>query len=293
MTNQLTVADKFLRVNGLRIHYVDWGNPDAQPMIMLHGLMSYAHVWDGVAREISHRYHILALDQRGRGDSDWAIDGNYSTEAYVSDVEEFADQLALEPFVLFGHSMGGTNSIVYASRHPDKVSALVIEDTGPRSSNPDAGAAGRRIREELENTPRLFASLAEAEAFWRSQRSTNQDWAVKARLENALKELPDGRVTWKYDIEGIAKAFINQMSPVATTPRVDLWPHVRSIQCPTLVIRGGVSDGLSRETAQEMAGANPNIRWVEIPGATHTVHEDNLEAFNSEVSKFLVGGTRD
>lgn len=83
-----------------------------------------------------------------------------------------------------------------------------------------------------------------------------------------------------------AKAALN----AATAPQVDLWPHVRNIQCPTLVIRGSLSDVLSRETAEEMARANPNIRWVEIPGATHTVHEDNLEAFNNEVSKFLLGG---
>jgi esterase len=68
---------------------------------------------------------------------------------------------------------------------------------------------------------------------------------------------------------------------------VDLWPPVRSLQCPTLVLRGALSDILSRETAEAMASSNANIRWVEIPGASHFVHEDNLAAFNREVDSFL------
>lgn len=283
MAIHATVTDRFIKVNGLRIHYADWGNDRAQPMIMLHGLRSFARVWDGVAHALCDRYHILALDQRGRGDSDWAPDGNYFTEAYVSDLEQFVGQLRLDRCILVGHSMGGANTIVYAARHPEKVAAAVIEDMGPRAANPSQGMM--RIGQELDETPKEFRSWAEAEAFWRNQRPLISQEAMQVRLQATLKQPPDGKIVWKYDLEGIKKARLN------TDParQVDLWPHVRNLKCPTLVVRGGLSDILSRETAEAMAKDNPNLRWVEVPKATHSVHEDNLEGFNQEVGRFLNG----
>ena len=88
-----TVSDKFATVNGLRIHYLEWENPAAPTIVMLHGLRSYAHVWGPVARPLADGYHILAIDQRGRGDSAWSPDAAYNTEAYVSDLEQLVDQL--------------------------------------------------------------------------------------------------------------------------------------------------------------------------------------------------------
>jgi len=278
MAAQTTVTDRFVSVNGLRIHYLDWGNPGAQPVIMLHGLRSYAHVWDGVARPLADSYHLLALDQRGRGDSDWDPEASYTTETYVSDLEQFVEHLGLDRFILIGHSMGGANTIIYTARHPDRVIAAVIEDMGPGSTSSPGSA---RITREIEETPHRFASWSEAEAFWRHQRPLISDEALQERLRNTLKSTADGGVTWKWDLEGIERARNNP------GPRIDLWPPVRDLRCPTLVLRGALSDILSRETAEAMAESNPNIRWVEIPNASHFVHEDNLEAFNREVGSFL------
>src|SRR2546426_3966397 len=93
-----TVIDKFATLNGLRIHFLDWENLGAPAIVMLHGLRSYAHVWDGVARPLAPDYRILALDQRGRGDSDRDPAAGYNTEAYVSDLEQFVDSLGLDRF---------------------------------------------------------------------------------------------------------------------------------------------------------------------------------------------------
>lgn len=273
-----TVSDKFATLNGLRIHYLEWENPGAPMLIMLHGLRSYAHVWDGVARPLADSYHILALDQRGRGDSDWDPEASYNTEAYVSDLEQLVQTLDVRRFILIGHSMGGANTIVYTSRHPDQVIAAVIEDMGPGSTS-SAGSA--RISREIEETPRRFASWSEAEAFWRKQRPLISDQALEERLRNTLKHAGGGEITWKWDLAGIERARNNP------APRIDLWPPVKSLQCPTLVVRGALSDILSRETAEAMAESNSNISWVEVPNASHFVHEDNLEAFNREVGGFL------
>ena len=281
MATQAKVTEGFATVNGLRIHYLDWGDQKAMPMVLLHGLRSFAHDWDGVSREFSDRYRVIAVDQRGRGDSDWDPELNYHTRSYVSDLEQLVDQLGLERFVLIGHSMGGANTMVYASQHPDRVVAAVVEDMGPRTAAPSTG--GNRIARELENTPMEFASWAEAQAMWREQRPLISEEAMRLRLENTLKELPGGKITWKYDLRGIMKA----MQDRDPARQVDLWPHVRGLHCPTLVLRGAMSDVLSGETAAEMAKANPNVRWAEVPNATHYIHDDNVEVFNKEVSRFL------
>ena len=281
MATQAKVTEGSATVNGLRIHYLDWGDQKAMPMVLLHGLRSFAHDWDGVSQEFSDRYRVIAFDHRGRGNSDWDPELRYHTQSYVSDLEQLVDQLGLDRFVLIGHSMGGANTMVYASQHPDRVAAAVIEDMGPRSAVQSTGS--NRIATELENTPMEFASWAEAEAMWRKQRPLISEEAMRLRLENTLKELPGGKVTWKYDLQGIMKV----MQDPDPARQVDLWPHVRGLQCPTLVLRGAMSDVLSGETAEEMAKANPNVRWTEVPNATHYVHDDNLEFFNQEVSRFL------
>ena len=279
MAAQATVADKFATVNGLRIHYLEWANPGAPVIVMLHGLRSYAHTWDGVAGSLAAGYHILALDQRGRGDSDWSPNAEYNTEAYVSDLEQLVQDLGLERFILIGHSMGGANTLVYASRHQDQIAAAVIEDMGPGSTSSPGSA---RISREIEGTPKRFATWAEAGAFWRKQRPLISDEALEARLRSTLKQNAGGEITWKWDLEGIDRA-----RKAAAGRQVDLWPAVKSLACPTLVLRGALSDILARDTAEAMAASNPNIRWVEIPNASHFVHEDNLEAFNRELGAFL------
>jgi esterase len=131
MAAPTTVSDKFVTVNGLRLHYLEWAKVGAPVLLMLHGLRGTAHGWDGVAGPLADRFHIYALDQRGRGDSDWAPNAEYRADAYVSDIEQLVENLGLERFILVGHSMGGSNTILYTARHPERVIAAVIEDMGP------------------------------------------------------------------------------------------------------------------------------------------------------------------
>jgi esterase len=130
----VTGRDHFTTLSGLRAHYVVWGDPARPAIVMLHGLRSYARTFDSLAGRLAGRYHLLAADARGRGDSDWDPQGQYDTESYVADLEEFADRLGLVRFILLGRSMGGATACVYAARHPERVIAAVIEDIGPGSS---------------------------------------------------------------------------------------------------------------------------------------------------------------
>ena len=127
-------VDRFVKANGLNLHYLEWGNPDLPTIVMLHGISQQAHSWDFISLPLSVDYHVLALDQRGHGDTDWSPDGDYSTDIYVKDVDGFINALGLRNFHLMGHSMGGRNSLAWASGRPGTLRSLTIVDTGPRNA---------------------------------------------------------------------------------------------------------------------------------------------------------------
>lgn len=276
-----SATEEWFTSEGLNLRFVEWGVPDKPAIVMLHGLRSYAHTWEPVALPLLDNWRVIALDQRGRGRSDWDPKGNYYTEDYVRDLEALADHLALRRFVLVGHSMGGANAFVYAARHPDLVAALVVEDMGPGASASSGGAD--RIRRELNETPSTFATWAEATAFWRRIRPDISAEALQSRVTHSLKLGAEGKVTWCHDAVGIAKSRLS----AAPDKIVDLWPHVEALRMPTLLIRGAESDFLSAATAEDMCRRNTRIRRTDVQGATHYVHDDNLAGFNAVLQDFL------
>lgn len=272
--------DHTVRCAGLNLHVADWGDAGGWPVLMLHGIRSFADTFEGLAGALQPGYRVLALDHRGRGQSDWDPGRNYYTDAYVQDVRSVVEQLGLSRFDLLGHSMGGINAIVYAAAHPDRVRKLVVEDAGPGAFDDSDGA--RRIRAELSRTPESFADWSAAEAFMREIRPTVTPEAIAARLRHML-EPHGGRLRWRYDHAGIKAARLDP-DPARV---VDLWPPVQALRCPTLVLRGGRSDYLGVATAQAMAARNPAIAWREIPDAGHYVHDDQPERVARAVAEFL------
>ncbi|MEJ8799393.1 alpha/beta hydrolase [Trinickia caryophylli] len=279
--NTASAREGWIGSDGLRLRYLSWGAHDAPPVVMLHGLRSYAQTWAPAAEALVERYRVIALDQRGRGLSDWDPKRDYYAAAYLRDLETLVDALGLRKFVLVGHSMGGTNAFVYAGKHPARLAGLVIEDMGPGASVDSRGS--ERIRRELRSTPDSFASWAEARAFWHRQRPNISEAALASRVEHSLKDNGQGRVVWRHDAEGIAAARL------AATPEqlVDLWPLVRGLRMPTLVLHGADSDFLCVEAAAAMTAANPYLRAHAIAGATHYVHDDQPDAFNRSVRLWL------
>jgi len=250
----------------------------------VHGLRSYARTWEPIARELAGFYRVIAPDLRGRGESSWDPGRDYSTNAYVSDLERLVAQLDLDRFALVGHSLGGAVGYTYAARHPDQVTALVVEDIGPGSSTSTGGA--ERILREMRDTPAGFDSVDEVRAYWRRIRPGITDDALASRIENTVKHTADGRFAWRLDMAGIAAA---RLSDDPAGP-IDLWACVEALRCPTLVIRGARSDFLPRETCERMARRQPLLHWAEVPDAGHYVHDDNLAEFTRLVSGFLAGG---
>ncbi|VCU68427.1 Tropinesterase [Pigmentiphaga humi] len=278
----METRDYRVPANGLELHVTEWGPADGRPVLMLHGIRGYAQTFHGLAQALPDR-RVIAYDQRGRGLSDWDPAREYYTASYVADLDAVATQLGLGRFDLLGHSMGGIAAIVYAATHPGKVDRMVIEDAGPDAFEHSSGAG--RIRAELTNAPLSFESFDHARAFMRALRPSVTEEAREERLRNMLQVHPDGSCSWRYDHAGIAQARLDPLPGHS----VDLWPHVKALACPTLVLRGGRSDYLSADTALRMADANPHIRWSEVPDAGHYVHDDQPELVAQAVRAFLAG----
>jgi pimeloyl-ACP methyl ester carboxylesterase len=267
-TRENEPSDKNIRINGMNFHYLEWGDPTNPTILMLHGGSQQAHSWDFVSLPMSEQYHVLALDQRGHGDSDWAPDGDYSLEAHQRDIDGFVRAQLLEGFHLVGHSMGGRNSYVWASRHPDQLRSLVIVDTGPEPRTP-----GRNRIQQFRELPDELDTLDEFADRVQDYTGRSREQTLGA-LKYSIRQRADGKWTWKYDK---LLRTPGQRSPSWTPER--LWECVRQITCPTLVVRGAESDIFAESTMRRMQEVIPNCTTVTVPRAGHLVAGDNPADF--------------
>ncbi len=271
--------DRFVDANGMRFHYLEWGDADKPPMLLLHGFAQTCHSWDFVALGFSDEYRIIVLDQRGHGDSDWAADGDYSPETQQDDISGVVDALGLDDFVLMGLSMGGRNSFTYAANNPDKVRALVIVDAGPQ--NMQQGTQNIRNFVQQEDELDSVDAFVQRVLAYNPRRPAEQ---LRGSLMHNLKQLPNGKWTWKYD-----KALRRPGRRMGSDPETEkrLWGYLQSLQCPTLLVRGGASDIIAMDTAEQMHRSIPNSRLATIEGAGHLVMGDSPSGFQAAVVEFL------
>ena len=277
-TQENTPADRGQPVHGMNFHYLEWGTPGQPVILMLHGGGQQAHSWDFISLPLAEQYHILALDQRGHGDSDWAADGDYSIEAHQADLDGFIAALDLRDFHLIGHSMGGRNSYVWASRHPATLRSLVIVDTGPV-----AQARGRNRIQNFRELPDELDSFEEFAARVQEYTGRSREQTLGA-LQYSIRQRPDGKWSWKYD-----KLLRTPGRQSPAWSESQLWDAVSKIDCPTLITRGGDSDIFAEETMRRMQQVIPNCAAVTIPAAGHLVAGDNPAAFLAAVQNFYAG----
>jgi esterase len=272
-------TDRTIVLRGLRFHYVEWGSPAGPPVIVLHGVTGHARTWDDEARLLGERYRVLVLDQRGHGDTDAAADGDYSDAALLADLVAFVDALGLRRISLVALSLGGRVAINFAGSHPERVERLVVVDIGP-----EIAPVGRaRVGALMANAPERFASVDEVVTYLRVNAPLYTEAMLRHRAEHAVRPLPDGGLGWKYD--RVLRDMIRQGRMRAPA---DLWPRWRAITCPTLLVRGELSDVLSEEIAKRMLDDQPRARLALVAGAGHTVPGDQPVAFQSLLREFLL-----
>lgn len=275
MTTAVEPREQTMEARGLTFYYTEWGDKDSPTVILLHGLSSMSRLWDPVARALQDRYHVIALDQRGHGDTSWSENGAYSGEDFVGDLEALVDLWKLDTVDIVGLSMGGMNSIAYAARHPEKVKHLVVIDIPP------AIKRDKRPGRELDKliSEHGHPELPDHETGLKLARLTNQttpDGPLKHRLKYLLKQLPNGKWQNKHDAR-----VSYYWDPT------DLWDELPNVTAPALIVRGGKSEVLRDKDADRMLQEFPNATLVDIAEAGHTVPEDRAEEFIAAIEPFL------
>jgi len=275
---------------GLALAADAWGDPDAPPVLLLHGGGQTRHAWAGTGEVLArHGWHAIAMDLRGHGESEWAPDSDYRHRAFAGDTATVAAAFELKP-VLVGASLGGLSSLLALGEaqregRPESCArALVLVDIASRME--ESGA--RRIIEFMSQKPDGFASLeeaAEAISTYNPHRPkpTNLDG-----LRKNLRQLEDGRYRWHWDpsfIEGRFEA--GPYDPERDDDLHRLDESAEGLVIPTLLVRGRQSDLLSEENARDFLAQAPHAKFVDVTGAGHMVAGDRNDKFSRAVVEFL------
>lgn len=276
----------------LKLHYADWGNPSAPPLVLLHGGRDHCRSLDWVARALRADYHVIAPDLRGHGDSDWSPDGEYSMQGFVYDLAQLIHQLKLAPTTIVAHSLGGNIAIRYAGLYPANVKKLVsIEGLGP-SPKMMAEAAkiplAERMRKWIDDkraasarAPKRYATLEDALARMQEENKFLSDEQARHLTEHGAHCNEDGTWSWKFD------NYVNVWPPfdLSLEDRHALWA---AVECPTLLVYG--ADSWASNPAKDGRAQHfRNARVALIEKAGHWVHHDQFEAFITEARGFLAG----
>jgi len=289
MTDSFVPKDCFYESQGLRLHYADWGNEAAPPLILLHGGRDHCRSWDWVARALRPHFHIMAADLRGHGDSEWPRGSSYSMADHVYDLTRMAASVGIRQMSIVGHSFGGMISTVYAGAFPDRVLRLAVLDGAfnPRASTLPIEQQFVRWAAELNRmsaaTPRRYRTVEDAAARMRERNTRLTTEQAMHLARHAVKRNADGTLSWKYD----PTQRVNPPYKLTVDDHIALRQR---IACPTLLLRAG--DSVAPDPAHN--GILKHFRNAEqkvIAGAGHWLHHDKLDVVVAELRSFLgVGG---
>lgn len=280
------LTDRFYESQALRLHYADWGNDEAPPLILIHGGRDHCRSWDAVARALQPHFHVLAPDLRGHGDSDWAKGSSYSLSDYVYDLTCLVRSASVHQTAIVGHSMGGMIGLMYAGTYPDQVSHLVALDGLTVVPGSQQGPIHERITgwvtqldKIAERKRRYFSDVAEAaeRISARNKRLTPEQALHLA--SHGVKRNADGSYSWKFDEYQLARAPYR----LSSDDHIELWSR---ITCPTLLLRGKESFLPDPEPAGVLAHFR-RAHLVTIAGAGHWLHHDKLDEVLGELCPFL------
>ena len=259
----------------LRLH--EWGAEGSPGVLLLHSLAAHGHWWDGVAAQLRDRHHVIALDLRGHGGSEWApaAEGGagYAFDDYVGDIVAVLDLLGWQAPIVIGHSLGGYLAAQLAATHPDRVSAVVVADILTAASDDMLAQA---VRNAARPAPR-FATAAEAAARFRLSPPDTVASADLLQHLGATSVIERGPGVWEHAFD--RRVFLH--------PRPDPWGFLPRVACPMLVIRGESSPVMTREAAERVAGTVRHGTVVELRNAFHHLIVDDPAGFAERVEGWL------
>ncbi len=274
----------------LRLHYADWGNPDAPPLLLVHGGRDHCRNWDWVAQELCKDWHIIAPDLRGHGDSAWAPDGNYEIAHFVYDLAQLIHQLDLAPVTIVAHSMGGNISTRYTGLYPENVRKLVsIEGLGP---SPKVLAEREKTsfaehwrqwitdkRNAAGRLPKRYATIEDAYARMKTENGHLSDEQARHLTIHGVNRNEDGSWSWKFDNHlNVWSAF--------HMPEEEIHRLWGAITCPTLLLYGADSWASNPENDGRIKHFK-TAHVIEYEDAGHWLHHDQFDRFVADLRAFL------
>ena len=276
----------------LRLHYVDWGNPDAPPLLLVHGGRDHCRNWDWVARRLRKDWHVIAPDLRGHGDSEWSKSANYGAAAYIYDLAQLVHQLKLAPVTIVSHSLGGTITTRFAGVFPESVKRFVAIEGLGRSPKSTAEIAAKPIEQRMRSwideqrqlagrLPRRYKSIDEAFARMQEQNKHLSLEQARHLTMHGINQNEDGTFSWKFD------NYV-RLWPPYDMPQTDVEALWRQITCPSLLIYG--KESWASDPRQDGRAAHfKNATIVSVDGAGHWVQHDKLDTFLGLVAPFIHG----
>ncbi len=274
----------------LRLHYVDWGNHDKPPLLLVHGGRDHCRSWDWTAEALREDWHVIAFDHRGHGDSEWVSDGTYQAADMVYDLAQLVHQLDLAPVTIVAHSLGGNVSLRFAGAFPEQVRKLVaIEGLGyspERLAEMFAQPYPERVREWIEKKrdaaarqPRRYDTIEDAIARMHEANSFLSDEQARHLTVHGVNQNEDGTFSWKFD------PYLN-VWPTENTAIEDEQAAWAAITCPTLLLYGKESWASNPlEDGRIAPFRNAEVRLVEQAG--HWLHHDQYLTFMQLLREFL------
>src|SRR5579863_4204746 len=265
-THRLTGA------GGIVLNCLDYGGAGKTPILFIHGGSAHAHWWDFVAPAFTDRFHVMALDQRGHGESEWTDEWGYGTRHYVADLHAIITQWQFGAPILVGHSMGGHNVMVYSGLYSDTIRAMVAVDSP--ATYPEF--AVKFLREMAERPARRFDSLEEACEKFRTipETTTATDEIIRQVALNSFRQDADGKWSYKMDRRTMMREPINA------------WQNLANIKCPALFIRAETS-ALEFERVEKVVARMPRGQLVVVPDSHHHVLLDNPAGLIAALDNFL------
>jgi len=262
----------------LRFHFLEWGAPDAPPIVLLHGGHQSAHSWDLVSLHLAQRYRVLALDQRGHGDTEWVRDVAYSNHDMALDAAAFIEQMGLDRVILIGHSMGGRNAMLLTRQDAARLRALVVVDVGPELSP--------RGREVIAGFVRDNEEFDDLEHFIRNVQKYDP-YRTREHIERTVKynmlQRADGKFVSKCDATPRRLGLVRGSGPLENITLDD----ARAFRLPVLLVRGANSGILPADAAERFRDALPDGTLATVPNCGHNVHGQNTKGFIEAVTGFL------
>ena len=262
----------------MRFHFLEWGQADAPAIVLLHGGHQSAHSWDLVSLHLAQRYRVLALDQRGHGDSEWARDVTYSNHEMSLDAEAFIDAMGLRRPVLIGHSMGGRNAMLLTRRNQALLRAAVIVDVGPELSDKGRAAIAGfvQVNQEFDDLEHFVRNVRQYDPY----RSREH---IERTVKYNMLQRADGKFVSKCDSNPRRLNIVRGSGPLENITLED----ATRFDLPVLLVRGANSNILAPDAAERFAAALPHGSLVTVPDCGHNVHGQNTKGFIVVLGGFL------